>query len=161
MSRKTQQSVQLLLRGINLLLENIDTVNLEFAKHIDWSTFFTYVVENLHAVSHFKHETFSVNQYAMDFGTISKESHKWITKWKVSYFTHYTSYYPVPGLVCHEVPLKIHDLFDSREYSKRGGNCHERMSRTLQTSEAENRSKRDDERQSRRSSTSCIREGKI
>ena len=96
MSRKTQQSVQLLLRGINLLLENIDTVNLEFAKHIDWSTFFTYVVENLHAVSHFKHETFSVNQYAMDFGTISKQSHKWITKWKVSYFTHYTSYYPVP-----------------------------------------------------------------
>ena len=66
-----------------------------------------------------------------------------------------------PGLVCHEVPLKIHDLFDSREYSKRGGNCHERMSRTSQTSEAENRSKRDDERQSKRSSTSCIREGKI
>ena len=94
-SRKTQQSVQLLLRGINRLLENIDTVNLEFAKHIDWSTFFTYVVENLHAVSHFKHETFSVSQYAMDFGTISKESHKWITKWKVSYFTHYTSYYSV------------------------------------------------------------------
>lgn len=87
MSRKTQQSVQLLLRGINLLLENIDTVNLEFAKHIDWSTFFTYVIENLHAVSHFKHETFSVLQYAMDFGTISKKSLKRITKWKATYFT--------------------------------------------------------------------------
>ena len=34
------------------------------------------------------------------------------------------------------------------------------MGRTLQTSEAENRSKRDNERQSRRSSTSCVREAK-
>ena len=96
MSRKTQQSVQLLLRGISLLLENIDAVNLEYAKDIDWSTFFTYVVENLHAVSHFKHETFSVLQYAMDFGTISKKSLKRITKWKATYFTHPASYYPVP-----------------------------------------------------------------
>ncbi|CAH3128224.1 unnamed protein product [Porites lobata] len=37
--------------------------------------------ENLHAVSHFKHETFDVLQYATDFGTISKESLKRITKW--------------------------------------------------------------------------------
>ena len=34
------------------------------------------------------------------------------------------------------------------------------MSGILQTSEGENRSKRDNERQSRRSSTSCLREGK-
>ena len=54
------------------------------------------IVENLHAASHFRHETFSVLQYAMDFGTISKESLKRITKWKASYFTHHASYYPVP-----------------------------------------------------------------
>ena len=54
------------------------------------------MVENLHAVSNFKHETFSVLQYAMDFGTVSKESLKRITKWKASYFTHPASYYPVP-----------------------------------------------------------------
>ena len=34
-SQKTQQSVQLLLRGVNRLLENINTINPEFAKHID------------------------------------------------------------------------------------------------------------------------------
>ena len=65
-SQKTQQSVQLLLRGVNRLLENINTINPEFAKHIDWSTLLTTIVENLHAVPHFRHETFSVLQYVMD-----------------------------------------------------------------------------------------------
>ena len=78
-SQKTQQSVQLLLKGVNLLLENINTINPEFAKHIDWSTLLTTTVENLHVASHFKHETLSVLQYAMDFGTISKESIKRVT----------------------------------------------------------------------------------
>ena len=43
--------------------------------------YLTTIVENLHAVSHFKHETFDTLQYAKDFGTISKESLKRITKW--------------------------------------------------------------------------------
>ena len=34
-SQKTQQSVQLLLRGVNRLLENVNTIYPEFAKHID------------------------------------------------------------------------------------------------------------------------------
>ena len=95
-SQETQQSVQLLLRRGNRPLEN--TINPEFAKHIDWSTLLTTIVENLHAVSHFKHETFSVHvlQYAMDFGTIAKESLRRIAKWKGSYFTHPASYYSVP-----------------------------------------------------------------
>ena len=91
-SHKTQQSAQLLLRGVNRLLENINTINPEFAKHIDWSTLLTTIAENLHAVSHSKHETSSVLQYAMYFGTISKESLKRIIKWKASYFTHPASY---------------------------------------------------------------------
>ena len=76
------------MRGVNCLLEKINTINPEFRKHIDWSTLLTTIVGNLHAVSHFKQEMFSVLQYAMDFGTISKESLKWITKRKASYFTH-------------------------------------------------------------------------
>ena len=96
MSQKTQQFVLLLLRGINCLIENINTINPQFAKHIDWSTLLTAVVENLHGVSHLKHETFTVPQYAMEFGTISKESLKRITKWKASYFTHPASFYPIP-----------------------------------------------------------------
>ena len=96
MSEKTQQSVQLLLRGVNRHLENINTINPELARHIDCSTLLTTIVENLLAVSHFRLETFSVLQYAMDFGTISKESLKRITKWKAIYFTHPASYYLVP-----------------------------------------------------------------
>ena len=53
-------------------------------------------MENLHAVSHFKHETFSAFNYSQDFGTIVKESLKRITKWAAKYFTHDRSYYPVP-----------------------------------------------------------------
>ena len=53
-------------------------------------------MENLHAVSHFKHETLSALNYSQDFGTIVKESLKRITKWAAKYFTHDRSYYPVP-----------------------------------------------------------------
>ena len=87
-------SLQLLLRGVNRVLKNINTINPEFAKHIDWSSLLTTIAENLHAVSHFKLQ-FSVLQYAMNFGTISKESLKRLTKWKASYFTHPASHYPV------------------------------------------------------------------
>ena len=163
MSQKTQQSVQLLLRGINRLIENINIINPKFVKHIDWSTILTTVVENCHRcvdVSHFKHETFSVLQYAMDFGTISKKSLKRITKWKATYFTHPASYYPVPRTSMSFSAAKFIISLTAETIPKRGGN-RERMGRTLQNSEEENRSKRDDERQSRRSSTSCVREGKI
>ena len=36
---------------------------------------------------HFKHEPFDALQYATDFGTISRESLKRITKWVAKYFT--------------------------------------------------------------------------
>ena len=85
-------SLQLLLRGVNRVLKNINTINPEFAKHIDWSSLLTTIAENLHAVSHFKLQ-FSVLQYAMNFGTISKESLiKRIIKWKATYFTYPASY---------------------------------------------------------------------
>ena len=35
-------------------------------------------------------------QYSQDFGTITKESLKRITKWGAKYFTHDKSYHPVP-----------------------------------------------------------------
>ena len=54
-------------------------------------------MENLHAVSHFKHrETFSTFNYAQDFGTIVKGSLNRITTWTTKFFTYEKSYYPVP-----------------------------------------------------------------
>ena len=58
----------------------VTTINKDFLDNVELCTLLTTVVENLHAVSHFKHETFTVLQYSQDFGTITKESLKRITK---------------------------------------------------------------------------------
>ena len=75
-SQKTQISIELLLNGVKSLTSNVTTVNPNYKDTIDWKTLLTTIVENLHAVSHFKHETFDAPQYGTDFGTISKESLK-------------------------------------------------------------------------------------
>ena len=72
-SQKTQISIELLLNGVKSLMSKVTTVNPNYKDTIDWKTLLTTIVENLHAVSHFKHETFDALQYATDFGTISKE----------------------------------------------------------------------------------------
>ena len=95
-SQKTQVSVSLLKKEMDRLYMNVIDVNPEFAEDILLETLLTTHVENLHAVSHFKHETFTVLQYALDFGTIVKESIKRTSRWAAKYYTHDRSYYPVP-----------------------------------------------------------------
>ena len=87
-SQKTQVSVSLLKKGMDRLYMNVIDVNPEFAEDILLETLLTTQVENLHAVSHFKHETFTVLQYALDFGTIVKESLKRTSRWAAKYYTH-------------------------------------------------------------------------
>ena len=69
---------------------------------------------------------------------------------------------PPYGPVCHSLLLTefMTSLSAESIFQKRRKSPYERMGRTLQTSEAESCSKRDNERQSRCSSTSCVREGK-
>ena len=120
-SQKTQISIELLLNGVKSLMSKVTTVNPNYKDAIDWKTLLTTIVENLHAVSHFKHEKFDALQYATDFGTISKESLKRITKWGAKYFTHPSSYYPVPqtGMSFKDVrfmtPLPPDELFKGEE----------------------------------------------
>ena len=95
-SKKTQDSLTLLRKGMNRLIENISSTSSSFVDLVELLTLLTTQVENLHAVSHFKHETFSALNYSQDFGTIVKESLKRITNWFAKYFTHDSSYYPVP-----------------------------------------------------------------
>ena len=95
-SQKTQTSVSLLKKGSDRLYMDVMDVNPEFADDILLETLLTTQVENLHAVSHFKHETFTVLQYAQDFGKIVKESIKRTSRWAAKYYTHDRSYYPVP-----------------------------------------------------------------
>ena len=61
-SQKTQVSVSLLKKEMDRLYMNVIDVNPEFAEDILLETLLTTQVENLHAVSHFKHETFTVLQ---------------------------------------------------------------------------------------------------
>ena len=62
-------------------MSKVTNVNLNYKDTIDWKTLLTTIVENLHAVSHFKYEAFDALHYATDFGTMSKESSKRITGW--------------------------------------------------------------------------------
>ena len=71
-------------------------INPQFVDDLLLGTLLTTVVENLHAVSHLKHEKFTVLTYAQDFGTVCKESLKCTTRWAEKYYIHDKSYYPVP-----------------------------------------------------------------
>ena len=88
-SNKTQVTLKLLEEG-GLQLTTIISKIMNCAHNP------TTLVKNLHAFSHFKHETLTALQYSQDFGIITKESSKWVTKWATKYFTHEKSYYRVP-----------------------------------------------------------------
>ena len=97
-SQKTQVSVSLLKKEMDRLYMNVIDVNPEFAEDILLETLLTTQVENLHAFSHFKHETFTVLQYALDFGTIVKESIKRTSRWAAKYYTHDRSAVPLSAV---------------------------------------------------------------
>ena len=78
------------------LHNSIASINNNYLEDIELCTLLTTVVENLHAVSHIKQETFTALRYSQDFGIITKDSLKRETKWAAKYFTHEKSYYPVP-----------------------------------------------------------------
>ena len=71
----------------------------------------TIVVENLLAVSYFKHETFTASKYSQDFGIITKESLKRVTKWVAKYITHEKSYYPLPRTGAEFAMSTLCDLY--------------------------------------------------
>ena len=104
-SAQTQESLSMLQEGLNTLEESLKNFPTYDLTDLDLSTLLTTMVENLHAVSHFKSETFSHLRYAVDFGTIFKESLKRATKWAAKYYTHPSSYYPVP-----ECKMKFSDV---------------------------------------------------
>jgi len=78
----------MLQEGLNALEESLKNFPTYDLIDLDLSTLLTTMVENLHAVSHFKSETFSHLRYAVDFGTIFKESLKRVTKWTAKYYTY-------------------------------------------------------------------------
>ena len=77
------------------LHNSIPSINNDYLEDIELCTLLTTVVENLHAVSHFKHGTFTALPYSV-FGIIAKKSLKRVKQWATKYFTHEKSYYRVP-----------------------------------------------------------------
>ena len=100
---KTIRSVNMINEGLTRLQSNIAKRNPELT--VNPEALLTVKVENLHAVSHFKHPTCMQLHYARDFGTTALESAKRMTQWSAFYFTHSTSYYPVPSR--HKFTFKI------------------------------------------------------
>lgn len=120
-SQKTQVSVSLLKKGIERLYKSVMDINPQFVDDLLLETLLTTEVENLHAVSHLKHETFTVLTYAQDFGTICKESLKRTSRWAAKYYTHDKSYYPVPqsamplSAIATMTPLPSEDIAPGME----------------------------------------------
>ena len=96
---KTIRSVNMINQGLARLQSNIAKINPEL--RVNPEALLTVKVEKLHAISHFKNPTCTLLHYAKDFGTTALESAKRMTHWSAFYFTHSTSYYPVPSTQCH------------------------------------------------------------
>ena len=91
---KTATSLDLVEKGLQRLDANFSETNPDYK--IKPEVCLTVQVENLHAVTHFKHPRCTVLEYARDFGKAMHESLKRTTNWAAYYFTHPQSYYPVP-----------------------------------------------------------------
>ena len=91
---KTAISLELVKKGLQRLDANFSETNPEYK--IKPEVCLTIQVENLHAVTNFKHPTRTVLDYARDFRNAMHKSLKRTTNWVAYYFTHPQSYYPVP-----------------------------------------------------------------
>ena len=93
-SKKTAKSVHLVEKGLNKLRLNLAEVNPTYK--IELEVCLTLLVESQHAVSHFKHPSCKVLEYAMDLGNTMNESLKRTSQSLAYYFTHRRLYYLVP-----------------------------------------------------------------
>ena len=72
--KETGSELTLLEQGMRRLHDSIAATNKEYLEEVELCTLLTTVVENIYAVSHFKHETSTALQYSQDFGNITKET---------------------------------------------------------------------------------------
>ena len=105
-----------------------------FELNLNLESLLTMNVENQHAVTHFKKETFTLYEYAQIFGSSVEEGVKRVTPWSAHYYTHPNSYYlsetsDAGQLVRAEIPkpvgqrLSRNDEAEMRFWAKRYGKC--------------------------------------
>jgi len=95
------KSVQMIYNQRNRLDDKLKSTTKDI--HVDLLVCLTTQVENLHAVGHFKDQCATSLNYSRNMGNTVYESIKRITSWAAYYFTHPTSYYPIPD---SSIPLK-------------------------------------------------------
>ena len=104
-----------------------------FAVNLNLESLLTLNVENQHAFTHFKKETFTLYEYAQIFGS-SFEGVKRVTPWSAHYYTHPISYYlaepsAAGQLVSVEIPKPVGERLSRNEeaemrlWAKRFGKC--------------------------------------
>ena len=96
-SSKTRSSVTMLCSEMEYLQEVLEEINPQIIPSLDLNTLLTISVENLHAVAHFKDQMMTMLQYSRNLTNTVYESLKCTVKWSAYYYTHRSSYYPVPN----------------------------------------------------------------
>ena len=83
-------SLELLKKSLSSIKANIQDLSLfpGYKMRLNMESLLTLHVENQHAVTHFKRETFTLYEYAVMFGTSVEEAVKRVSKWAAAYYTH-------------------------------------------------------------------------
>ena len=95
------KSVKMIYNQLNRLDDKLKSTNKVI--HIDLHACLTTQAENLHAVGHFKDQCPKSLNYSHNLGNTVCESIQRFTSWAAYYFTHPTSYFPIPD---SSIPLK-------------------------------------------------------
>ena len=91
---KSARPVHVVEKGLNK--QRINSAEVNPTHKIEPKVCLTLQVESQRGVSHFKHPSCTVLEYARDLGNTMCESLKRISQWSAYYFTHRRSYYPLP-----------------------------------------------------------------
>ena len=97
LSSKCLKTLELMAQSLHKVEKHIKDLSTypSFKVNLNLESLLTLNVENQHAVTHFKKETFTLYEYAQIFGSSVEEGVKRVTLWCAHYYTHSNSYYPV------------------------------------------------------------------
>ena len=105
-SSKCFKSLELLKKSLQKMEDNIKELSTYpgFNIQLNLEALLTLHVENQHAVTHFKRDTFSLYEYTLIFGSSVEEAVKRVSKWAAAYYTHPASYYKLPSTSAVTLP---------------------------------------------------------
>ena len=122
LSNKCLKSLEPMAQSLRKVENNIKDLSSYpgFEVNLNLESLLTLNVENQHAVTHFKKETFTLYEYAQIFGSSVEEGVKRVTPWSAHYYTHPSSYYlaepsAAGQLVSVEIPKPVGERLSRNE----------------------------------------------